>query len=427
MCFCAFRRYSGCMNPLESLYFQILGLTPPWTVAGVRLIEKGGVVEVGVHARDPDHLECPLCGTACPRYDHAIRRWRHLDTCQYETVVVGEVPRVKCAEHGVLRLPVPWAEPGSRFTALFEVLVIEWLREASINAVTRQMGLKWNQVQRIQKRAVERGLDRRTDISAARIGIDETSFRKARKFMTIVSDADSPEVLHVAPGCGKDSAVSYFDKIGPGACRRIEAVGMDMSKAYIAAVKERVPGWRRKICFDRFHVSQHLGNAVDKVRREEHRKLLERGDRTLTGTKYVWLKNPENNRSVVTGTAFEILREMALETSKAWSFKEHARHLWELPSRKSAAAAWRHWIGCARKSAIGPIMDAAGMVSRHLYGIVNAVVKRVTNAGAESINARIQHVKRMSCGFRNKDNFAAAIYFHLGGLDMYPDSCRGLV
>lgn len=97
---------------------------------------------------------CPECGETCGRYDTRTRTWRHLDTMQYRTLLTADVPRVKCSEHGVKQVKVPWAEPGSRFTAMFEALVIDWLHEASTSAVARMLGMSWDEVDGVMSRAV---------------------------------------------------------------------------------------------------------------------------------------------------------------------------------------------------------------------------------------------------------------------------------
>jgi transposase len=114
----------------KDLYPQILGIRSPWRVADVELDLPGGEVTVHVGLDPEAPMACPECGQSCPGYDLCSRRWRHLDTCQYRTILAAEVPRVECPERGVRQIAVPWAEPGSGFTALFEALVIDWLREA---------------------------------------------------------------------------------------------------------------------------------------------------------------------------------------------------------------------------------------------------------------------------------------------------------
>lgn len=143
-----------------ALYEAVLGLEEPWIVVDVELDTKGGKVEVWVENKDK-LLPCPRCGTKSPRYDARSRRWRHLDTCQYQTILCASVPRVKCSKHGVKLVQVPWAERNSRFTAVFEARVIRWLQEASIKAVAELFGVSWGEIDRIMDRAVLRGLKRK--------------------------------------------------------------------------------------------------------------------------------------------------------------------------------------------------------------------------------------------------------------------------
>ena len=183
------------------LYARLLGIEAPWEVTDVtlRLAEEHAVV-VRVARDTSGALHCPQCQAPCPRYDGRKRRWRHLDTMQYRTVLVAEVPRVRCDAHGVVQIAVPWADPRSRFTARFEALVIDWLREASFTAVARRLSLSWDQVAGIQARAVRRGLARRKKQTPRRIGVEETSFRKHYEYLRLVNDLDRDRVgavLHV--------------------------------------------------------------------------------------------------------------------------------------------------------------------------------------------------------------------------------------
>ena len=138
----------------KDLYAQILGIKSPWQVTDVELVISQSTVTVHVGRDEKVAACCPQCSRPSPGYDSRRRRWRHLDTCQYKTIVVADVPRVRCEEHGVVTTSVPWAEPGSGFTELFEALVIDWLKEASISAVSRLMGLSWNAVDGIMQHAV---------------------------------------------------------------------------------------------------------------------------------------------------------------------------------------------------------------------------------------------------------------------------------
>jgi transposase len=197
-------------------------------------------------------------------------------------------------------------------------------------------------------------------------------------------------------------------------------VSMDMWKPYMNATKAHVPDADRKIAFDKFHVARHLGEAVDKVRRHEHRELKAKGDDRLTKTKHAWLINPAAMKPEIWRGWFRDLRQSTLRTAHAWALKEAAMGLWDYISTAWAEKAWRRWLGWAERSQLTPVLKSAAMIREHLGGIINAIVHRATNAGAESINSKIQRIKRMACGFRNRDRFRNAIYFHLGGLDLYP-------
>jgi transposase len=324
------------------LYAQILGVARPWRVTDVELRSSQGEVEVRVEHDRSARVECPECGAAATRYDTRLRRWRHLPTCQYRTILAARVPRVQCPEHGVKTIRVPWGEPGSGFTALFEALVIDWLREASTSAVARQLDLTWDQVDGVMQRAVERGLARRQLEVPHRIGVDETSFQKRHEYVTVVADLDKGFVQHVTDGHGKEALGKYYESFSEEELAQIETVAMDMWQAYIAATSEALPDAESKIAFDKFHVAMHLGTAVDRVRREENRILRERGDDSLTNTKHLWLYHPDHLPEK-SSAQFDQLVRKALKTSRAWMLKELAMEMWEDRDPRVAEKIFKAW------------------------------------------------------------------------------------
>ena len=410
--------YRGAMHDRD-LYARILGISPPWTVADVDLLDEKQKVTVFLLIDASVALQCPTCQKTAPRYDTKARRWRHLDTCQYQTILVAEVPRVECPEHGIHQIRVPWAEPGSHFTALLECLAIDWLKEASLSAVARRLKLTWDEIDGVMGRAVRRGLERRKLEPPQAIGVDETSFRKRHQYVTVVSDIVRSRVIDVEDGRETASLDRFYETLSPGEKAGIEVVAMDMSGAYIESTRKHIPEADKKIAFDKFHVAQHLGKAVDNVRKQEHRALMARGDETLKGTKYSWLKNPTN----FTGEGwrkFESLRNSSLKVARAWAIKETAMGLWNYIRRGSAEKGWKRFLGWALRCKLEPMIDAAKMIKSHLTGILNAVISGATNALAESTNSIVQGIKSKARGFRNRQRFRNAIYFHLGGLDLYP-------
>ncbi|MBK6688356.1 MAG: ISL3 family transposase [Deltaproteobacteria bacterium] len=400
----------------RELYAKIMGISTPWSVEDVEVDLAGEKVLVKVACKDGP-LPCPECGKSCPRYDSRSRSWRHLDTMQFETFLVADVPRVKCEKDGVHQVKVPWAEKGSHFTAMFECLVIDWLKEASIEAVARQLRMTWDQVDGIMARAVQRGKARRAPVRPKVIGVDEKAFKKRHEYVTIVCDALTGDVLHVGDERKAAALEEFYESLSPRQKSGVMGVAMDMWPAYIAATQEHLPN--AQIIFDRFHVMKHIGEAVDQVRRVENRELLRLGDRSLVGSKYLFLTNhedlaPERKR------LFKDLKLSSLQVARAYALKETARHLWGYKRLGWARRNWNQWISWARRSRLEPMKRAAATVRDHLDGILNAVVTGVSNAVAEGLNSRIQTVKQRACGFRNRERFKNAIYFHLGGLDLYP-------
>lgn len=406
------------MRDIE-LYAQILGIQSPWRVTNVELGLPVSAVRVFVELTTQGFL-CPDCGKPCKGYDSKQREWRHLNTCQYPTIIVGELPRVECPDHGVKTILVPWAEPGSRFTILLERFVIDLLKDAPISVVAEWTGLSWDQVDGIQGRAVKRGLTRKTMYPVSDIGVDETSSKKGHNYMTIVHDKETGHVLHVVEG--KDSAaLDSFYKDWKDNLIALRSISMDMSPAFISSTRSWIIDYESKMCFDKFHVMALFNRALDIVRRRENSELKRHGDETLVGTKYDWL----HNASKIDGRTrkeFMALSKECLKTSRAWAIKEAAGRLWDYGSRTWALKGWKSLTGWMQRCRIEPVVKLRKTVTKHLEGILNAIILNVDNAKAESINSKIQKVKRMACGFRNMARFRNSILFHFGGLDLYPAS-----
>jgi transposase len=302
---------------------------------------------------------------------------------------------------------------------MFERLVIDWLQDASMAAVARHLDLDWDAASGVQSRAVARGLKRRKLDPPRRIGVDETSFQKRHEYVTVVCDLDRAVVLHVADDHYDGSLDAFYEQVGTEGVSRLEVVCMDMWRAYIGATRRHVPDADRKIAFDKYHVASLLGKAVNLVRSREHRILQVCGDHRLKRTKFFWLKNRKNmNRDQL--REFAPLKRSALKTARAWAIKELAMSLWNYRSRAWAEKAWKRWLGWALRCRLTPVRKAAESVRKYLWGILNAITHKANNALAEGMNSRIQELKRRACGYRNRERFRTAIYFHLGGLDLYP-------
>jgi transposase len=271
---------------------------------------------------------------------------------------------------------------------------------------------------------VKRGLERRGQKKVENPGIDGTSFRKGHEYVTVMLDKDRGAVLEVIAGHDAEGLKEWLRTQKSGDLSEIRSITMDMWDAYIKAVKESIAGWEEIIAFDRFHVSKHFNEGVDRVRRREHKEFLKgAGESPLTKSRFEWLINAQrvDNRSGKR-KAFLQLSRCNLETARAWRIKETAGSLWDYVYMNVAEGAWKkllRWISLCR---IPEIIQVGKTVRNYFWGILNAIRLRVTNGMVEAINGCIQRIKRMACGFRNRDRFRTAILFHLGNLNMEPST-----
>ena len=399
---------------------RLLGISSPWRVSKITQDDALQEAEIHVVYSEDSVLRCPACGKVCPGYDHRLRTWRHTDICAYQTHVIAEVPRIKCAEHGIKTVSVPWADARVRFTTAFEAIVIDDLQDAtSISTVAKRRGVSWTMIANIMERSVERGLARKKEEVVEPICVDETSFRRGHNYITVVSNPVTGTVLHVSEDRTTESLGAYYATCSSTQLESLKSMSMDIWGPYIQGTRIWVPGAAQKIAFDRFHVAKYIGNGVDEVRKIENRELRKQGMDTLTGTKYVWLRN-RKNMSAWHKKQLQQLKNSSLKTSRAWAIKEFSQTLWHYKSRTWALKGWKRWLSWAMRCRLAPMKKAAKTIKNHLWGILNAIVLGVSNGPAERMNSRIKMVKVRARGFRNKQRFANAIYFYLGGLDLYP-------
>lgn len=402
------------------LYRHLLGIEKPWTVSRVELDVKEQHVNVFVEHKSGQEFTCPECGRKLGVYDHAEERtWRHLDSCQFATMLRARIPRVQCPEHGVRQAGVPWAEPRSRFTLLFERFAIDVLLETDVAGAATILGISWDEAHHLMQRAVARGRARKPRGLARRIGIDEKAIAKGHKYLTIVSNLDSGTVEFLAEGRTKASLFSYLAPYTLVEAAEIEAIAMDMWSPFFETATAWIPFAADKIVFDRYHVVQHMNHAVDQVRRAESKTLWQGGDATLKGTRYLWLYGKENVPEHRT-EEFTSLRSLTLKTGRAWAIKEMLRDLWNCRSRKAAEFFHARWHAWAVRSRLPAVFKVAKMVKSHLHNILTYYAHGITNAVSEGINSAIQTIKKRAGGYRNVENFKTAIYFHCGGLELYP-------
>ena len=344
------------------------------------------------------------------------REWRHLDTCQFETVIRARVPQLKYGSGQVEELKVPWAERYSRVSQLMEAFVIRLLQACpNISRVCELVGLSWDTVNAIMVKAVERGMARRTAEPIQHIGIDEKSIERGHSYASILSDIDGSRVLDVVQGRKLESATELLSTLTPEQQAGVKAVAMDMWPAYMSAATKCLPN--ADIVHDRFHVAKYLNEAVDKVRRQEHRELSRAGYSPLTGTKYDWLKTYADGRSSE-AVAFRATHQLNLRTSRAWTIKETFNQFWSYRYVGAAKRWFDSWSTHAMRSRLEPIKVVVKMLRRHEAGLLAYSKHRISNACAEGFNSAIQLIKANARGFKNFSNYRARILLQCGKLEL---------
>lgn len=406
-------------SELQKHYALLLGVGSPWEVNAVELKLGEKKVEIELGWQWGADAQCPECGRACSIHDCAPERtWRHLDTMQFATLIRARTPRAHCPEHGVKTMRVPWAEPQGRFTLLFERFAVDVLRaSASVSQACALLGIGWETAQEIMRRAVERGLERRQLEGLRHLGMDEKSFKRGQSYITLLTDLEQSRVLDVVQERTAEAAAQVWETLSPEQKQAVEAVAVDMWEPFVRTIQQQVP--TADIVHDKFHVSKYLGEAVDQVRRQEHKELMAQGDETLKGTRQLWLDNPQNF-SPDQAEAFSALKDLQLKVARAWAAKELFSKFWEYQEEGWARRFFKDWFGWVSRSRLQPLVEVAQMLKRHLDHLLTYLKHHITNAVTEGLNSKIQSRKAAARGFRNFRNYRIRILFFCGKLHLYP-------
>lgn len=398
-------------SPVNDLFARALGLTSPWHITKTTFSDTDQELHIHIDFQRGGRFPCPACQQPdTPVHDTTEKQWRHLNFFQHKTFLHCRVPRVKCDKCGVLLVEVPWSHPGSGFTLLFEAFVLALAREMPVKALSRLLDEHDTLIWRIIRHYVDeaRNLESYHDIH--RIGIDETSRKRGHEYVSLFVGLDQSNVLFVTEGKGHGTVAAFnndFHDHG-GDPNDVTDVCCDMSPAFIEGVRENLPNAR--ITFDRFHVMKLVNEAVDEVRRVEQWEYKD-----LKGSRYVWLKNPENlNKKQQEKLAS--LSQLNLKTARAWQIRLNLRDFWEQP-KETAEAYLKRWYFWATHSRLQPIIQVAYTIKRHWQGIINFATSKITNGILEGINSKIQATRNKAKGYRSVDYFITMIYLIAGKLN----------
>jgi transposase len=405
------------MQAQDLLLFQAaLGLSDPWQVTSVEFDRETKRLDLRIDFPKGATFCCPECDrSGLKAYDTEEKVWRHLDFFQHQAYLTARVPRVRCPEHKVRLVALPWARERSGFTLLFEALVMALVREMPVAAVAGLIGEHDTKVWRVVHHYVDEAVEAQNLEGVERVGIDETSSRRGHEYVSVFADLDERRGVFVVEGRDHETvqAFSCFLEMHGGDPAKVSEVSQDMSEAFLKGTLTYLP--KAEITFDRYHVKSHLSKAVDEVRREEskhHRELL-------ANTRYMWLKRPAN----LTDRQRDLLDELLaqpLATVRAYTLSQQFDSFYELSDPDTAEEYLRRWIAEVDASDLEPLQKFARMLEDHWLGVIRWHHSRVSNGLLEGLNSLIQAAKRRARGYRSNRNFIAMIYLIIGKLNAGP-------
>jgi transposase len=428
---------------ISSLLKKLLGVNDI-VIGNVKLEKVNGEEILIISARPPKYKQhrCGLCGKKAKGYDseNKLRRWRALDLGTLRVYIEAPAPRVCCKNHGVVTAAVPWARHNARFTYNFEDSVAWLLLHASKTVVSEYMRIAWETVGGIAKRVYDdvKVIDAFDGLSS--IGIDETSYKKGHKYMTVIVDHVSGRLIWAAPGYGKTVLEGFFEQLTPEQRMSIKHVTGDGA----GWIKDCATTYCKNASFsiDPFHVVQWVTEALDEVRKvvwNEARKQEKAASKdapkrkvgrpkkgeekpkdsvakAVKGSRYSLLKNPDTLTASQEATV-EMIAKQNTELYRAYLLKEKLRLIFKLPVEEAEREldGWRSW---AQRCRIPQFVELQRKIGRHKESILSTIRYGLSNARIESMNNKIKLTIRMAYGFRNIDNMLALIMLRCSKVDI---------
>jgi len=419
---------------VTTAFNKLLAIPDGW-VTSVTFTPSGVVVGLRRRHRRPS-CSCGWKGRAV--YDRSIRRWRHLDLGSSKLFFEAEIRRIECRACGRVRTEaVPWARPAARHTRDFED-VVGWLcQHTDKTTVTRLMRTSWETVAGIVNRVVADHVDGRRLEDLYRIGVDEVSYRKGHRYLTVVADhGRDGVVVWAGEGRGAAALEAFYDELGAAGCAQLEAVSLDMSGAYKKATDLKAPDARQ--CVDPFHVIKLANTAIDTARRQAWNQTRRRGPiakrpvgrpkkgtpplrdprtRWVKNTRWALLKDPDNLKP----SQLEVLHQLRRSGSvlyRCWQLKEGLRDLYRLANPDDAATHLDWWLAWACRSRIPSFVSFSKTVRANRDRIIASVELGLSNGKLEGINSKIRLINHRGYGHHTAAAVIAMIYLCCGGITL---------
>jgi transposase len=366
---------------------------------------------------DTKCLDCPACTHAQhPIHDRAQKTWQHLHFFQYKAFLHAAVPRVKCGHCGkVTQVDVPWARPGSGFTLLMDALVLTLAKKLPVSAIAQLFGVSENRIWRAINVHVEAARAQASYADVKALGVDEKFVGRRLGYLTIFHDPLDPKTIGTVEGRKADTFEDFKEDFiaHEGQPDLIEFITMDMSRSFQAGARQQFPN--AQICFDAFHVSKLVHDALDEVRRSEVKQ-----DASLKGSRWALLKSAKD-WSFQQITDMHWLQRSGLKTARAWRMKERYKEMHQqCRAGEDPEPLFRSWISWARRSRLEPFKRLGNTLKAHLPGILAAYRLGASNAVAENINSQIQAAIVRARGFQSLRSLTNIIFLTTGKLQNLP-------
>ena len=352
------------------------------------------------------YLRCPVCGSKkVVKKGTITRMFRLLPIGSRQVWAQGKIQRVKCMACNIVRqVKVRFADNRKSYSRRFERYALALCQHMTMKDVADHLGVSWDVVKEIQKRHLNARFSRPKLKGLKCIAIDEISISKGHRYLTVVLDLKKGVVVFVGDGKGTEALEPFWRRLRRSGAT-IEAVAIDMSKAYIAAVRENLPN--AVMVFDRFHVVKLFNDKLSNFRRTLYHQIKDEGKKkVLKGTRWLLLKSPENldedrKEHQRLQEALELNRPLAT----AYYMKEEIRRLWSFRTKGSASEFLEDWISRARASGIPMLSSLAKTLENYKEGILAYYDYPISTGPLEGTNNKIKTMKRQAYGFRDHEFF----------------------
>lgn len=400
-------------DQINDLFAKALGIAEPWFVKEVDFDAGKQEMTIRVDFVRGARFSHPRAAGEHKVHDAEIKRLRHLNFFQHRCILEVRLPRVRLPDDGVALVEPDWTGKLSGFTLLFEAFVLKLAQHMTFAAVARTVGESWHRVTALCRRYVDLAIAA-TDLSqTSSVVIDETSYQRGHKYLTIVADADARKVVHVSKGASAANVAGFVQHLRNrnGSADNIASAAIDMSPAFIKGVTENLP--KAAITFDKFHVIAHASAAVDKMRRIEQKT-----DPALKGLRWALLKDRSKLSSEQAHDLDRLVASFTTRrTARAWLYREQLRDILSRKQFYVVVAMLRQWCTNVMRSKVQPMKEVAAMIRSHFDGIVNWARSRQTSGFIEAINGLFQAAKRKARGYTRFNTMRTVIFLIAGKLN----------